>query len=440
MRRAAFVLLAAVLLDATTFEGVGTLAGTLLVVASALGIVATRQTRSRDSVLLCALAVVLGSFLVVRAAPWLNAIDATAAGLLLVLAAMLTNRGGVLDLSPAVLQQLAERVSRTLGRRALDAAGAGRAGIADVIPAEGASIARGVAVAVPTTIALVALLASADAVFAHLLQVKAPSGAVAHHALALALGAGAMLALASTADVAALSVEPVRSAHARRTEAFIVLGAVNVVLAIFATTQLVTALGGADAVVRSEGLTYAEYARGGFFQLVGAAALMLVVVGLARALSLPSRGLTLLSLTAIGLTLVIVGVAAERMRLYEDAYGLTVLRLAVLWSILWIAIGLVLVGIAIAGVRSRRHWLSGSLVLAAAAVLIALNISNPEAVIARTNLDRARHGAQIDRSYLAGLSADAAGVLARDPLGRDLVHHHRHRSTILGWNLARSRG
>ena len=438
MSRIAFALAVGALLDVTTFEGVGTLAGALLVVASAIGIVATRRARSHDSVVLASFAVVLGGFLVLRAAPWLNAIDATGAGLALLAAAILTNRGGAYDLGPAVLQKMLRQSSLGVARRATGLLGAGRAGIAAVVPAEGAGVARGMAIAVPITGALVALLASADAVFAHLLELNAPTRTVAHHGVAWAVGATGMLALATGADHAAASVEPVRSPRGRRTETFIVLAAVDLVLAVFATAQLVTALGGADAVVRSAGVSYAEYARSGFFQLVAAASLMLAVVGAARALARPSRGLILLSLLAIGLTLVVVGVAAERMRLYQDAYGLTVLRLVVLWSILWIALALVLVGAAVARVHARRHWLTGALASATAIVLVALNVSNPEAMIARTNLDRARHGAQIDRAYLAGLSADAAGVLARDPLGRDLLRPRRHGSSILGWNHARA--
>jgi hypothetical protein len=434
--RVALALVVAALLDVTTFEGVGTLAGALLVVASAIGIIATRRASSRDSVVLAAFAVVLGGFLVLRAAPWLNAIDATGAGLALVGAAILTNRGGAFDVGPAALQKMLRQSSLEVARRAFGVVGWGRTTVAAVVPAEGAGVVRGMAIAVPVTGALVALLASADTVFAHLLQLNAPTGALAHHGVALAFGAGGMLALASGADYAPVSVAPPRSPRGRRTEAYIVLAAVDVVLALFATTQLVAALGGANAVVRSAGVSYAEYARSGFFQLVAAASLMLAVVGFARALARPSRGLILLSLLAIGLTLMVVGVAAERMRLYQDAYGLTVLRLAVLWSILWIAIALVLVGAAIVRVRARRHWLTGALATATAVVLVALNISNPEAIIARTNLDRARHGAQIDRAYLAGLSADAAGVLAHDPIGRDLVHRCHHGWGILGWNRA----
>jgi hypothetical protein len=436
MSRIPFALVVAALLDVTTFAGVGTVAGALLVVASAIGIVATRRARSRDSVVLAAFAVVLGGFLALRAAPWLNAMDATGAGLALVGAAILTNRGGAFDVGPAALQKMLRQSSLEVARRVLGVLGSGRTTVAAVVPAEGAGVARGMAIAVPVTGALVALLASADTVFEHLLQLNAPTSALAHHGVALAFGAGGMLALTSGADHAAVSVAPPRSPRGRRTEAYIVLAAVNVVLALFATTQLVAALGGADAVVRSAGVSYAEYARSGFFQLVAAASLMLAVVGLARALARPSRGLILLSLLAIGLTLVVVGVAAERMRLYQDAYGLTVLRLVVLWSILWIAISLVLVGAAIARVRARRHWLTGALATATAVVLIALNVSNPEAIIARTNLDRARHGAQIDRAYLAGLSADAAGVLTHDPLGRDVVHRCHHGWSILGWNRA----
>jgi hypothetical protein len=44
-------------------------------------------------------------------------------------------------------------------------------------------------------------------------------------------------------------------------------------------------------------------------------------------------------------------------------------------------------------------------------VLLTLNVMNPDALIARTNLDRASEGAPLDQYYLTALSADAVPTI-----------------------------
>jgi hypothetical protein len=84
---------------------------------------------------------------------------------------------------------------------------------------------------------------------------------------------------------------------------------------------------------RTSGLTYAEYARQGFWQLLAAAALALVVVKGATVLAGPRTPAERLLLRALlgllcVLTIVIVASSFHRLRLYESAFGLTRLRLA----------------------------------------------------------------------------------------------------------------
>ena len=431
---------AGVLLDAARTDGAATLAAALLVAALAVAIVLAPGHRARDSRVLAAIAVVLGAFAAVRAAPWLVAADLVAAGLALGAAVLLANRGRVLDLDLSVVA--------VLGRRAVPGAVrtvAGRcAGALDrpvpLVAGERAAALRGLALAVPLTGLLVALLASSDAVFAHLLDLDLPDVGFAAHGAAFVAGlacAGTLAAVAAHAPPAAI---PRRRRRRRRPEATIVLAAADAVLAVFAATQLVALTGGADEVLRAQGLTYAAYARTGFFQLVVVAVVMLAVVARVRALVQPTRLVALLGALAVLLTLGVVAVAAHRMRLYEDAYGLTVLRLAVEWAIGGIALALLVIGVALVRNRSVRHWLAAVLGGIAAALLIALNLSNPEAVIARANLDRAHHGAPVDLAYLAGLSADAAPVLAADPRTQALVAgRFDGPNGLLGWNLARAR-
>jgi hypothetical protein len=390
---------------------------------------------------LAALAVATAAFVAVRAAPWLVAADLAAAALLLAGAGLLANRGRVLDLDLSVLAVLTRR-SVPAAAHAVSGRVGGAAGRvpAQLVAEERAPLLRGVVLAVPLSGVLLLLLASSDAVFAHLFELPVPGAAVPVHGLAIVVGAalaGAAAAVAAHAPAAAI---PRRRHRRRRPEAVIVLAAADVVLAAFAATQAVAMLGGADAVLRAQGLTYAAYARTGFFQLVAVAAVMLAVVAGVRAVVQPTRLVAALGATAVVLTLAVVAVAWHRMRLYQDAYGLTVLRLVVEWSIAGIALALVVIGVALVRNRSARHWLPAVLGGIAVALLLGLNLSNPEATIARVNIDRAHGGVPLDLAYLAGLSADAAPVLAGDPHTRALVVGRFERpSGLLGWNLALAR-
>ena len=97
--------------------------------------------------------------------------------------------------------------------------------------------------------------------------------------------------------------------------------------------QLTTLFGGDEHVLRTAGLTYAEYAREGFAQLMVVAALTLGVIALARR---DDRALRLLLGLLCALTLVVLASALKRLGLYEEAFGFTRLRLLAHGGILWL--------------------------------------------------------------------------------------------------------
>jgi hypothetical protein len=188
----------------------------------------------------------------------------------------------------------------------------------------------------------------------------------------------------------------------------------ELLFAAFVAVQVTVLFGGQRHVLETAGLTYAEYARTGFFQLcaVGAGAL-----GVVAATAHPVRQRTklddlllrvLLGLL-MGLTIVILVSALRRLSLYEATYGYTRLRLAVYATILWMAgiIGLVLT----AGVRLNGRWLPVAALGFTAAALMTFTFLNPDAMIARHNIERFESTGAIDLEYVSGLSADAAGEL-----------------------------
>ncbi|MQY15349.1 hypothetical protein SRB5_55280 [Streptomyces sp. RB5] len=273
-------------------------------------------------------------------------------------------------------------------------------------------------IAVGLLVVFGALFASADAAFADLLGSLAPDMTVGDSPwrfFLFLLGALGALAAARTA-AAPLRWDriPAGQGKARgRLEWALPLAVLNVLFAVFIGVQLVVLFGGYDTVLRETGLTYAEYARQGFWQLLWVTLLVLVVVALALRWA-PRSGHRdrVLVRGVLGtlcvLTLVVVVSALRRMDLYVEAYGLTRLRISVFSVEVWL--GLVIVMIMAAGVFGAR-WLPRAVAGSAAAAVLAFGLVNPDAMIAERNTHLADRG--IDTDYLSQLSADAVPVLDR---------------------------
>lgn len=224
------------------------------------------------------------------------------------------------------------------------------------------------------------------------------------------------------------------------------VGALTAVFVLFLGAQLVALFGGDDYVQRTAGLTYAEYARGGFWQLCAVTVLTLAVIlpvlhRAARATAVDRLWLRGLLCALSGLTLVMIASALGRMWTYQHAYGFTVLRLLVGACELWLGIVYVLVIIAV--LRLETAWLPRSVIAAGAAALLALAALNPEGLVAAENIDRWESGADLDVDYLAGLSVDIVPALDRlpAPIRDDLLDRLDNQledDTWNSWNLART--
>jgi len=101
--------------------------------------------------------------------------------------------------------------------------------------------------------------------------------------------------------------------------------------------------------------------------------------------------------------------AAFRMKLYQDAYGLTEQRLYVSVVIVWLTV--VLLWLVLTVLRDKHESFVFGTLLAGLACIAALHVLNPHALIARVNTDRATTGAEYDGSYVSSLSADAVPTL-----------------------------
>jgi hypothetical protein len=124
------------------------------------------------------------------------------------------------------------------------------------------------------------------------------------------------------------------------------------------------------------------------------------------------RRIVLLSEVVIGLTLVVVASALRRLDLYENAYGLTMLRLYSGVFVGWVGVSLVLLGAWIVRTRDRA-WFPAAAVAAGLAAVLVLNIVNPEAMVVRRNVALAQQTGRFDPSYLSWLSDDAVPAMVR---------------------------
>jgi hypothetical protein len=203
-----------------------------------------------------------------------------------------------------------------------------------------------------------------------------------------------------------------------RLEWVIPLALLVLLFAMFVAVQLTVLFGGSEHVLDTEGLTYANYARGGFWQLLVATGLtLLVLAGASRWAPRKTTADRVLIRAVLGtlaaLTLVIVASALHRMDVYADTYGLTRLRILVALCELWLGVTFLLV--IVAGIRLRGAWLPRVVVAAGVLALLGLSAANPDGLIADRNVARFEQIDRIDTTYLSQLSADAVPALQKLP-------------------------
>ena len=379
--------------------------GVVLVVAL---LVTHRRVERAPARCLAVAAVLPAAFLVVRASPWL-AVSNVAAILALIALAVSFSRSG--SLRDTTLVSVIGRTAAAVGRaivgpivlRRLAPMSSGR------LARYGAPVARAAAIAIPILAIVVALLAAADPVFKRMIVPDLHPQAIVGHIALFALFAVLVLA---TGAAALGDAQPVaRSGRFGAMEIIVMLSLAVVVLALFAVAQLVALSDAGHRLVFDAGLTPAEYARSGFFQLCWATAFLVAFLAIVRGLAAPGvyahvavRVLaSVVPLLAIGLVIV----SLRRMALYDTAFGLTMLRLTVVGAAIWMGLLLAMFAVRNAGVGSSRSWLFGGAAGTAFALIMVANIANPEAFVVRHNVRRAEHGHAFDPGYLDRLSDDA---------------------------------
>ncbi|MFK5646011.1 DUF4153 domain-containing protein [Ornithinimicrobium sp. LYQ121] len=422
--------------------GLGTLL--VLLVAGALVLSLSVHRHRRWTALATVLSVGLGSLVVLRAAEWLPVLA------LLAVAALVTTS---LTDARGVLPMVAGAASWVLsGLRGLPLLGRTLAATSrhrTLWP-----VLRTAAVSLVALVVFGGLFASGDAVFGSWVSRVVPEVQLADSLVLRAFVwffvGGVVLAacyLALNPPRVERVTLPAGRPVSRAWEWLVPVGVVVAVYVVFLAAQASAMWGGHDYVRRTTGMSYAESVHQGFAQLTVATALTLATIAIAVRVAprtTPRDRLVLRAVlgTLCVLTLVVVASALYRMAVYQQAYGFTVLRVLVDAFEVWLGVLVVLV--MVAGVRLSGRWLPRAALATGAALLLGVGLANPEAWVARQNVERYEATGRLDLAYLSTLGPDATPVVV-ERLPPDLAECVVAGQGLpdpddwLAWNLGRAR-
>ena len=272
-------------------------------------------------------------------------------------------------------------------------------------------VAAGLGAAIPMVILLAILLASADMVFQSMLDeiIEQFLNPFTVFTMVVETAAAALCMYCMVCSAYAREI-PEESKSLRNGEPILAIsfmGMIGLVYLVFCAIQVMYLFLGKGTL--PEGMTYADYARQGFFQLLFVAFLNLVMVLLClkyfRGNVILNGVLLLISIC----TYVMIASAVYRMALYVQQYQLTRLRILVLW---FLALLVVLMAGVVILIFKNQFPLFRYCLAVVTVFYIGLAFARPDYQIARYNLTHGDRGAQIQEGYLSLLSVDAAPAVA----------------------------
>ncbi len=182
----------------------------------------------------------------------------------------------------------------------------------------------------------------------------------------------------------------------------------NILFGAFVCVQIKYLFGGAQLVQITSGLTFAEYARRGFFELCTVSVLMLPLLLSADAIcpraskkaKIVFNGLVS---TTVLLLLTIVASAIERMQLYSSEYGMSELRFFTTAFMFYLAT--IFIAYLASVIKAQRRIFVPATYALGLISIATLHVVNPEYQISQSNMSRPAD--KIDTQYLLSLSCDA---------------------------------
>ena len=290
--------------------------------------------------------------------------------------------------------------------------GSGRAGY----------VALGIVIAIPCVLFLGVLLATADMVFADMLEsalsvFRFPTRIIG---ILFMMAFGFFSSYCGVRFVASHAPDIVVSDKKKGEPliAITVTGMIAVLYLVFCLIQVAYLFVGNLRL--PEGVTYAEYARSGFFQLLFVCILNLLLVLAVKKYFRESKLLNAILFIICGCTFVMTASSAWRMLLYIRVYQLTFLRVSVLVAL--VAIALLMAGV-VATIAKPEFPLFGYGLCVVCGVYLLFSFSHVDYFIASYNLSHAKlvsvaesesgqYRDVVDYRYIYRLSTDAAPAIS----------------------------
>ena len=287
---------------------------------------------------------------------------------------------------------------------------------------------RGIVIALPVIAIFASLLASADPIFANRLEDLTDLFKLENlpeyifrlvYILVIAYALAGTFLHAAQKSHEGVEEKTWVSPFLGFTESSIVLGSVVVLFIAFVAIQFQYFFGG-QSNIHIEGYTFSEYARKGFGELVAVAffsLLMLLGLGtITRRESEVQRGVfSSLGIALVGLVIVMLVSAYQRLVLYEAAYGFSRLRTYTHVFMIWL--GLLLIAVVFLEMTRRERVAGLAMVLAALGFIVSISLLNVDSFIVKQNIQREIRGvndkafaqgrADLDAQYFLDLSDDA---------------------------------
>lgn len=159
-------------------------------------------------------------------------------------------------------------------------------------------------------------------------------------------------------------------------------GIISIIYIIYCAIQIIYLFARVQTKL-PEGITYAEYARNGFWELLFVSIINFVMVLVCMYIFSDNKILKIILTVISGCTFIMTGSAGYRMVLYIGAYNLTFLRVLVLWFL--VVLTFIMAGIIIT-IYKENFRLFHYIMLIVSVFYIAFSFSRPDTMIAKYNI------------------------------------------------------
>lgn len=258
---------------------------------------------------------------------------------------------------------------------------------------------------------IIPMLGRADMVFGNLLSglysyFILPSAWIEYLVLTV-LGALGFYGIVFTLSRGNLDTAEKISIKWESTSAMVMTGIVSCFYLLFCSIQVFYLFGGGLFKLPG-GITYAEYARQGFFQLLFVIIINAALVLICLELFQPRQGLKRILTVISACTFIMIASAIYRMLLYVNVYHLSFLRVLVLW---FLAVLTVLMGGVTYYIFHQKFPVSRFTFFTALFFYLIFSFMRPDYMVAKYNVAHMGTISRQDALYLTNLSSDTAQAL-----------------------------